>query len=155
MYNQPFVCTATGPRSSKDTNWKSLIVCHWVNDIHNMLVTYLISFHLLSWSCSTFYIQFVQILFRLSVVYQFWVTSLLALLFHCLPSLQYIENNTWVRGNTRFISRVEHDISRVSAANEWDIMFNTRNKYSISKQYFSVYYMKDSLWKATIFTEKR
>jgi hypothetical protein len=31
---------------------------------------------------------------------------------------QYIENNTWVRGNTRFISSVEHDISRVSAANE-------------------------------------
>jgi hypothetical protein len=29
-----------------------------------------------------------------------------------------IENNTWVRGNTRFISSVEHDISRVSAANE-------------------------------------
>jgi hypothetical protein len=31
---------------------------------------------------------------------------------------QYIENNTWLRGNTRFISSVEHDISRVSAANE-------------------------------------
>ena len=29
----------------------------------------------------------------------------------------YIENNTWVRGNTRFISSVEDDI-----------MFNTRNK---------------------------
>ena len=33
-----------------------------------------------------------------------------------------IENNTWVRGNTRFISSVEHDI-----------MFNTRNKSGISK----------------------
>jgi hypothetical protein len=32
--------------------------------------------------------------------------------------IYYIENNTWVRGNTRFISSVEHDISRVSAANE-------------------------------------
>ena len=32
--------------------------------------------------------------------------------------VHYIENNTWVRGNTRFISSVEHDISRVSAANE-------------------------------------
>ena len=44
--------------------------------------------------------------------------------------INYIENNTWVLGNTRFISRVEHDISlvrissvehvisRVSAANE-------------------------------------
>ena len=31
--------------------------------------------------------------------------------------LQEIENNTWVRGNTRFISSVERDISRVSAAN--------------------------------------
>ena len=31
---------------------------------------------------------------------------------------RYIENNTWVRGNARFISSVEHDISRVSAANE-------------------------------------
>ena len=33
-------------------------------------------------------------------------------------TLYYIENNTWMRGNTRFISSVEHDISRVSAANE-------------------------------------
>ena len=32
--------------------------------------------------------------------------------------INYIENNTWVRGNTIFISSVEHDISRVSAANE-------------------------------------
>jgi hypothetical protein len=30
----------------------------------------------------------------------------------------HIENNTWVRGITRFISSVEHDISRMSAANE-------------------------------------
>ena len=29
-----------------------------------------------------------------------------------------VENNTWVLGNTRCISSVEHDISRVSAANE-------------------------------------
>ena len=34
-------------------------------------------------------------------------------------TIQYIENNTWVRGNTRFISSVEHDISRVSAANDF------------------------------------
>jgi hypothetical protein len=45
-----------------------------------------------------------------------------------------VENNTWVRGNTRFISSVEHDISRMSAANEWDItVFNTRTKSGISK----------------------
>ena len=35
---------------------------------------------------------------------------------------EYIENNTWVRGNARFISSVEHDI-----------MFNTRNKSGITK----------------------
>ena len=29
-----------------------------------------------------------------------------------------LRNNTWVRGNTRFISSVEHDISRVSACSE-------------------------------------
>ena len=34
-----------------------------------------------------------------------------------------IENDTWVRENTRFISSVEHDI-----------MFNPRNKSGISKQ---------------------
>ena len=33
-------------------------------------------------------------------------------------SIKYIENNTWVRGNTRSFSSVEHDISPVSAANE-------------------------------------
>jgi hypothetical protein len=40
---------------------------------------------------------------------------------------------------------------------EWDIMFNTRNKsgYFQAPMYFSVYYIKDSLWKAIIFTEKR
>jgi hypothetical protein len=36
---------------------------------------------------------------------------------YCL-SCEWIESNTWVRRNTRFISSVEHDISRVSAANE-------------------------------------
>jgi hypothetical protein len=30
-------------------------------------------------------------------------------------------NNTWVRGNNRFISSVEHDISQVSAANEKEL----------------------------------
>ena len=52
-------------------------------------------------------------------------------------NLNYIENNTWVRGNTRFISSVEHDIML-------NIMFNTRNKSGISKHpymYFSVYYI--------------
>ena len=35
--------------------------------------------------------------------------------------MNYIGNDTWVRGNTRFISSVERDI-----------MFNTRNKSGIS-----------------------
>lgn len=30
----------------------------------------------------------------------------------------HAENNTWVRGNTRFVSSVEYDVSRASAANE-------------------------------------
>jgi hypothetical protein len=56
------------------------------------------------------------------------------------------QKNTWVLGNTRFISRVEHDISIVRCAHSWDIMFNTRNKsgtiphthvlFSISTVYF-------------------
>ena len=32
-----------------------------------------------------------------------------------------------------FISSVDQDISRASEANEWDILFNTRNKFHISK----------------------
>jgi hypothetical protein len=34
--------------------------------------------------------------------------------------------------NSRFISRVEHDISLVRCAHSWYIMFNTRNKSGIS-----------------------
>jgi hypothetical protein len=47
-------------------------------------------------------------------------------------SLYNKQKNTWVLGNTRFISRVEHDISLVRCAHSWDIMFNTRNKSGIS-----------------------
>jgi hypothetical protein len=52
--------------------------------------------------------------------------------------------------NTRFISSVEHDISQVSAANEWDIMFNTRNKSGISKHpciFKTIYYINKIQWK--------
>ena len=35
-----------------------------------------------------------------------------------IQNMNYIENNAWVRGNTKFISSVERDILRVSAANE-------------------------------------
>ena len=33
-------------------------------------------------------------------------------------------------GNMKFISIVYHDISRVSKANEWYILFNTRNNFT-------------------------
>ena len=39
-----------------------------------------------------------------------------------------IENNTWMYGNMKFISRVDQDISQVYKTNVWDIMFNTKNK---------------------------
>ena len=45
----------------------------------------------------------------------------------------YIENDAWICGNMKFISSVDQDISQVSKANEWDILFNTRNKFRISK----------------------
>ena len=41
----------------------------------------------------------------------------------------YIENNTWMFGNMKFISSVEHSISRVSKVNKRDILFNTRNNF--------------------------
>ena len=40
----------------------------------------------------------------------------------------YIENSTWVRGNTRFISSVEHDISRVSAVYSVNIKYPEARK---------------------------
>ena len=35
--------------------------------------------------------------------------------------------------NMKFISSVDQDILRVSKANEWDILFHTRDKFGISK----------------------
>jgi hypothetical protein len=46
--------------------------------------------------------------------------------------ITYRKAKTLVLGNTRFISRVEHDISLVRCAHSWDTMFNTRNKSGIS-----------------------
>ena len=40
---------------------------------------------------------------------------------YCLEFWLYLENNTRVRGNTIFISSVEHDISQMSAANVSEI----------------------------------
>ena len=42
------------------------------------------------------------------------------------------QKNTWVLGNTRFNSRVEHDISRVSALVRYHIQTFTQNKSGIS-----------------------
>ena len=33
--------------------------------------------------------------------------------------------------NMKFISSVDQDISQVSKANEWDILFNTRNNFGL------------------------
>ena len=48
----------------------------------------------------------------------------------------HVENNTWVRGNTGFVSSVEYD---VSAANEWEISGRTReiNLVFQAPMYFS------------------
>ena len=52
-------------------------------------------------------------------------------------SLYNKQNNTCVFGNTRFISRVKHDISCV----KHDITYDTRNKSGISAHHvlFSIY----------------
>lgn len=50
-----------------------------------------------------------------------------------LVYMHYIENNAWMCGNVKFISNVDQDISPVSKANKWDILFKTRNKFLISK----------------------
>ena len=42
------------------------------------------------------------------------------------------QNNTWMFGNAKFISRVEQDISLVRFAHLRDILVNTRNKFHIS-----------------------
>ena len=41
-------------------------------------------------------------------------------------------------------SSVEYDISRVSAANECDIIFNTRNKFRISAHPCIILYIKEN-----------
>jgi hypothetical protein len=53
---------------------------------------------------------------------------------------------TWVLGNTRFISRVEHDISLVRSAHSWDIMFNPRNRSGISVHPCIILYILHKVW---------
>ena len=69
--------------------------------------------------------------------------------------VKYIENNTWVLGNTRFISSVEHDISRVSAAKN-EISCSTREINLIfpsTHVFFCLLYKRQSL-KSDIFYRK-
>ena len=58
----------------------------------------------------------------------------------------YIENNTWMFGNMKFISSVEHSISQVSKVNKRDILFNTRNNFIFPNIYvlFCLLYKKKS-----------
>jgi hypothetical protein len=53
------------------------------------------------------------------------------------------QKNIWMLGNTRFISRVEHDISLVRWSHSWDIMFNIRNKSGISAHPCIILYLLD------------
>ena len=65
--------------------------------------------------------------------------------------IKYIENNTWVRGNTRFISSVEHD------ALTREISCSTREINLVFPSihvFFCLLYKGQSL-KAIISTEKR
>ena len=57
-------------------------------------------------------------------------------------SLYNKQNNTCVLGNTRFISRVKHDISLVRCAR---LTFNTRNKSGISVHPSIILYINTSI----------
>ena len=46
-----------------------------------------------------------------------------------------------------FISSVEQDISRVSEANEWDILLSTRNKFHISKHPCNILFISETFTK--------
>ena len=61
--------------------------------------------------------------------------------------LKYIENITRLRGNMKYISSVEQDISRVSEANEWDILLSTRNKFHISKHPCNILFISETFTK--------
>jgi hypothetical protein len=47
----------------------------------------------------------------------------------------------------KFISSVEQDISRVSEANEWDILLSTRNKFHISKHPCNILFISETFTK--------
>ena len=58
-----------------------------------------------------------------------------------------IENITWLGGNMKFISSVEQDISRVSEANELDILLSTTNKFYISKHPCNILFNSETFTK--------
>ena len=62
-----------------------------------------------------------------------------------------IENITWLRGNMKFISSVEQEISRVSEANEWDILLSTKNKFHISKHPCNILFISETFTKKSKF----
>ena len=54
--------------------------------------------------------------------------------------------------NMKFISSVEQDISRVSEANEWDILLSTRNKFHISKHPCNILFISETFTKKSKFS---
>ncbi len=70
-----------------------------------------------------------------------------SLLIKNIDSNGYIDNITWLRGKMKFISSVEQDISRVSEANEWDILLSTRNKCHISKHPCNILFISETFTK--------
>jgi ABC-type Mn2+/Zn2+ transport system ATPase subunit len=66
--------------------------------------------------------------------------------------MDYIENNTWVRRNTRFILSVEHDISRVSAQCLWQCVLQQMIFSHIKILYFLRVFKYDfSQWPKTLY----
>ena len=74
----------------------------------------------------------VKITFQTIVIHCLWIFYIARK--DC--SLYNEHNNTCVLGNTRFISRVKHDISLFGCSHSWDITLNTttRSKSGISAQ---------------------
>ena len=61
-----------------------------------------------------------------------------------------LKNITWLRGNMKCILGVEQDISRVSEANEWDILLSTINKFHISKHPCNILFISETFTKKNL-----
>ena len=68
-------------------------------------------------------------------------------LFLTVQCSKYIQNITWLRGNMKFISSAEQDISRVSEANKWDILLSARSKFHISKHPCNILFISETFTK--------